>query len=671
MGGPVGCPIIGLLPVVGSPDDGGMPIIIGGLVGCPIWLILYNEAKSVIALLSVIAGSLKKRFWASISIFKAEKILHWDIIEMKSAFAKLLEKNPVESSHIAFRAGGNGVPILTRASGQSTAGYQTNGLPDGSKPMPGGGANRTTLGAYRMGEQDGNAPASAIYPDDIFGPPGQRGPYDNVNPERTFANVGNNVYQPQNNDLAVHALLRKFGDQQFKAVSQAPFDDYRAQQRLARDLNEASRNASLSDLGTSREILRNMAAERRQQNEDDFLRKMLDSGATAEAAQKEIQDVRNANAIQEARTVEDRGYQAKMLIQRLAIRRGVTPNVQEPLNYSSSIDNPQRSQAMSQAMGMPGEGFGTSPLDVNRQFMTPDFYRKFLRRSMLTQEAADEQQAFSQNLAQGEIQPPSQGAFSMATLGGQQRQLQIENASEALAARLETIRSRANRLLLPLPPNVLAKDTLDKLYKDKGKAKSNSVLFSSETIEDMKPLQLMIALNLLTVSQPRGATKLVNTLRDFRFGTEAEPSRTVIEDLKKIIVGLNGGELNISIPFRSVVAPLSTKKIVGILNNTKSDPAFQREVEISHKQFNQYMEVLNELMGPVAAAELPAARAKNAAERRALFLAALERRNPPLQNTMEQLEQPPVPGSDEGAPASVGGASPAALKPRRGRKKQA
>jgi hypothetical protein len=70
--------------------------------------------------------------------------------------------------------------------------------------------------------------------------------------------------------------------------------------------------------------------------------------------------------------------------------------VQEPLNQSSSIDNPQRSQAMSQAMGMPGEGFGTSPLDMNRQFMTPDFYKKFLRRSTVSQEASDEATAFGQ-----------------------------------------------------------------------------------------------------------------------------------------------------------------------------------------------------------------------------------------------------------------------------------
>jgi hypothetical protein len=53
---------------------------------------------------------------------------------MKQALAKLMEKDPVQSSTVAFRAGGNGVPILTRASGSSVNGFQHMGLPSGSKP---------------------------------------------------------------------------------------------------------------------------------------------------------------------------------------------------------------------------------------------------------------------------------------------------------------------------------------------------------------------------------------------------------------------------------------------------------------------------------------------------------------------------------------------------------
>jgi hypothetical protein len=166
------------------------------------------------------------------------------------------------------------------------------GLPGGKTPFPGGGANKTTLGIYRMGEDEGTSAASAIIgnPGDIFPP---IPPSDAVNPARTFENVGNNVFQPQNNDKAVHELLRRLGDQKFKAEAKAPFEDYLAQQRLARDVDEASRNASLSDLGASREIMRSMAEQRRQQNEDDYLRRMLDAGMTPEAARKEIEDVRN------------------------------------------------------------------------------------------------------------------------------------------------------------------------------------------------------------------------------------------------------------------------------------------------------------------------------------------------------------------------------------------
>jgi hypothetical protein len=537
---------------------------------------------------------------------------------MKSAFAKLMEKNPTESSHIAFRAGGNGVPILTRASGQSTAGYQTMGLPTGSLPMPGGGANKTTLGAMRMGDQDGNAAASAIYSDDIFYPPGQP---DRVYPERTFANVGNNVFQPQNDDLGTHALLKRLGDQQFKAASQAPFEDYRAQQRLARDLDEASRNASLSDLGLSREIIRNLAAERRQQNEDDYLRKMLDAGATPEAARKEIEDVRNANAIQEAKKVEDRSYQAKTLIQRMAMARGVTPMTQEPLNQSSSIDNPQRSQAMSQAMGMPGEGFGTSPLDMNRQFMTPEFYKKFLRRSTVSQEASDEASAFNNLLSEGRIPLPPQGAYSMATLKGQERQSQIEMASEALAARLETIRARGNKILSPLPENIVFKGILDRLYEIKKKRAGDRVLTSLETIQDMSSLlPILITINLLAdKGGEKAVARLQRAVNSQNLGTRTAVPDDLGNKLKIIALRMNGDEQNIYIPYASATTGIPQKDVINILYDSfeeiKSgrllDASRSRNVRSSRRN-RRGAELAGELAGlPEGAAEAPIPGAPN------------------------------------------------------------
>jgi len=506
---------------------------------------------------------------------------------MKAAFAKLLQTDPVQSSHTDFRAGGNGVPILTRASGQSTAGYQTMGLPGGNKPYPGGGANKTSLGPIRMGDDEGNGPASAIVGGvgEIFFP--FRAP-DRTYPERTFPNVGNNVFQPENNDMATHALLKRLGDQKFKAESQAPFEDYRAEQRLVRDLEEASRGASLADLGQSREIIRNLAEKRRQQNEDDYLRKMLDAGATPEAAKKEIEDVRNANALQEAKKVDDRSYQAKMLIQRLSMARGVTPMVREPLNQSSSIDNPQRSQAMSEAMGMPGEGFGTSPLDMNRLLLTPEYYKRFLRKSTMTQEAADEQQAFNTMLAEGEIKAPAQGSFSLATLKGQERQLRVDNASEALAARLESIRSRRNKIINPLPANIIGKDILDKLYDEKDKVKGNRVLFSLNTIEDLRPLQLLIALNLIYVSKRDGESVLRALMTDYTWGSEQRPDENLLMNLKKLIVEMNGGELNVAIPFVSAMSPaVSMNKLASILTDikTSNNAARAREHAAGYREY--------------------------------------------------------------------------------------
>lgn len=520
---------------------------------------------------------------------------------MKSVFAKLMEKNPVESSHIAFRAGGDGVPILTRASGQSTKGYQDMGLPT---------TNKTVLGSVRMGDQDGNAPGSAILPNDIFYTPGQP---DREYPERYFSNVGNNVFQPTNDDSATIALLRRLGDQKFKAEANAPFEEYRAQQRQVKDLEEASRNASLSDSGLSREIIRNIAAQRRQQNEDDYLRKMLDAGATPEAARKEIEDMRNANAIQEAKKVDDRQYQAKMLIQRMAMARGITPMVQEPLNQSSSIDNPQRSQAMSQAMGMPGEGFGTSPLDMNRQFLTPDFYKKFLRRSNISQEASDEATAFSNMLtgAGNEDQLKNlQSGYSMATMKGQERQAQIEMAAESLASRLEALRQRGNKIKLKLLPTVFAKQTLDFLYKIKQKEVGDKVLFSAESIQDMNPLQVLLAINNSIQENPNGQKVAKTEFAKYNFGNAGKPSDTLLTDLKKVAYALNKNEFIIRIPLASAMVPLENIKPSYIITaiedfKTNNSPELRQAIERGRLMFRDEMKEIGGSEIPTASGPAP------------------------------------------------------------------
>lgn len=485
---------------------------------------------------------------------------------MKSAFAKLLEKNPVQSSHDAFRAGGNGVPILTRASGQSTVGYQTMGNSVG----------KTTLGAIRMGDQDGNAPASAMYPNDIFYPPGQP---DREYPVVHFQSVGNNVYQPEDNSKATLALLKRLGDQQFKAKTQAPFEDYVAQQRLSRDIHEASRNAGLEDTGKSREILRNLVDERRQQNEADYLRKMLSAGMTPEGAQKEIEDVRNARALQEAKTVDDRAYQAKTLISRIAQMRGIVPSVQEPLTQGGAIRSPQGSQAMASLAGNDGEGFGTSPLDVNRQFITPEFYKRFLRRSNMTQEAGDEMTAFSNLLTNEKLPQPTSGSYSLATLRGQERQNEIEGESEALASRLESLRLRQTKIKLPLAEPVFAKEVVKRVYTRRNKKTSDTVLTVPENIQDMSPSQLILSINYNLASRPNGLARLKKELANHQFGSGLKPSDTWIQSLKQVAYRMNQDNFISDIP-TFPVEPFSVQYLIDSINEIKNDSSNQLKLDV-------------------------------------------------------------------------------------------
>jgi hypothetical protein len=338
---------------------------------------------------------------------------------------------------------------------------------------------------------------------------------------------------------------------------------------------------------------------------------MLDSGATPEAARKEIEDVRNANALQEARKVEDREYQAKTLINRIAMARGVTPMAREPLTQSAAIDTPDRSQAMAQAMGNPGDGFGTAPLDANRIFMNPDFYKRFLRRSTATQEASDEATAFSNLITgvEGEFVPPSQGSFSMATLKGQERQNQVEIAAEGLASRLEAIRQRQTRIKLSLPKTVIGKKILDELYRQKTKKSGEKILFSPETIETLNPLQLLVAINDSAARlYPAGGSsikKLTDELKKYSWGTPENPSATWIEDLRKVAYAMNRGEQNIRIPFVSATLPnVKAKDYIDVLNAIKQGAVPRLKIDMDSAAMALRDEDIDEFPG-----EAPAPRA--------------------------------------------------------------
>jgi hypothetical protein len=497
-----------------------------------------------------------------------------------------------------FAAGGSRVPILTRNPTQSTAGFQTFGLPTGSSS--GGSANRTTLGAMRMGDQDGNAPASAIYADDIFYPPGQPG---RVYPEVTFQSTGNNVYQPETiqTAAATEALLRRIGDQRFKATEEAPFEDYFMTQKLAREVNDAARNAGLEDQGYAREIMRNVVAERRKGNEDDFLRKMLDAGMTPQDAQQEIDTVRRANALQESRKVEDRTHQSKLLIQRIARSRGVLSAVNEPLTTTGAIENPKPNERMAMMSGQPENAYGSSPLDRDRIFKTPDYYNARLTRTGLTQEAGDEMAALATATSQatGPVPTPSM-------LRGMERENAIERSRDSAAARLDNATNR-KRVLLPLPP--LAEPFADILRASyRGKEAGSLARFRDEELQDLSAFHAFVAMNQALALEPamiNQLKRLVSEIPTFfeagRGGAPEVARRDIRAVLRKLSVDLIGAT-EISIPFGGDSRSIDDLSIANTLQRIKS--ISKPETKAIESQMREYQRILGEANVPLVTRKL-------------------------------------------------------------------
>ena len=471
-----------------------------------------------------------------------------------------LVKNGIPTERLFFRAGGDGIPILTRNPTQSTAGIQTFGLPTGKSS--GGSANVTNLGSIRMGDDDGNGPASAIVggPGEIFFP--YRAP-ERKYPEVKFESVGVNVFQPDSvqTAAATAALLQSIGDSRFKAAEAAPFEDYFVTQKLAKAVDDASRNAGLQDLGYSREIMRNLVAERRKGAEDDFMRRMLDAGMTAADAQKEIDDVRRANALQETKKVDDREYQSKLLIQRIARSRGVLSAVNEPLTSSGAIENPQMNERMADAAGQPENAFGSSPLDRDRIFMTPDYYKRKLRKTALTQEAGDEMAALANATAQ------STGAvLTPAMLRGKEREDAITRARDAVASRLESATQR--KVTGPLAPIIPFFETvLENAYGSKKAGSQN--IFQLKTVDELTSFECFLALNQAINLNPNKLPELRRILGPQQLrGRGDEPSSNILNILKTATSNLIGtGDISIPKLTNRVVQP---KNIAAALEMVKT-----------------------------------------------------------------------------------------------------
>ncbi len=459
------------------------------------------------------------------------------------------------STRNQFSAGGSQVPIITRASGSAVNGVQTFGLPMN---------NKTTLGAYRMGDSDGNAPPSAIFPNDIFSPlPARDRQYQQI----TFENIGNSVFQPEDTDAKLGSLLRALGDQKQKYDANAPFADYFATARLARETDEAARNAGLEDLGHAREIMRNLVSSRRKQNEDDYLRKMIDSGASLEDAQNEIDSVRKANALQEAKKVDDRTYQAKILIQRIANSRGITSSAKEPLTHSGAIENPQPDQQMAALMGQKDTAFGSSPLDTQRQFMTPEFYKRMLRRSKLTQEGADEQTAVNNLIAEGQIG----NAMTLPMIQAQEREAAIENARDAVASRLERLRLRGRKLKANIPPVVFGDEVLGPFLRGLETRPGNSTTFLLDDVQTMNTLQLFWSIDVnLAKGGSEAGRNFFQYLQTKTLERGNKPVDNIRDVLREAALTLNEGKTNQYIPYSSRTLIIEPEKILLALNKYKT-----------------------------------------------------------------------------------------------------
>ena len=441
------------------------------------------------------------------------------------------------STRDQFSAGGSQIPIVTRNSTQSVAGVQQMGYSVG----------KTTLGAYRMGDSDGNAPGSAIYPDDIFSPLPAR---DRKEKDVHFTSVGNRTFQPPDEDDKLHALLKAFGDKEFKATEAQPFEEYFRINELARQTDAMARMASVEDQGVTREIMRSLVDARRQSSEADFTRRMVDAGLSPEAAQMEIDNVNRASAIQEARTVDDRPHQQKLLISRIAQSRGLASQVKDPLTQSAGISAPQNSQDGQLAMGGSG-GFGVG---VERQAVTPEFYSRFGRRMPESKEAQDEQAAVNFLISQG----AAGQVTSAPQLEGLTRADAIQKSREGAAAKLEALRDRGNKIMLPLPGiGFFSEPLLRQVYGSR--KPGEQTYFTTEDSQSLTLTQAIIAMNQLLSSSP-GALALARRFLRESSVPILKPDQTAGPNVFAILRSLAGalaGGGTIQLPFVGKTIDLS------------------------------------------------------------------------------------------------------------------
>jgi hypothetical protein len=345
-----------------------------------------------------------------------------------------------------------------------------------------------------------------------------------------FAITGNNVYQPPTyNGITTHALISKLADNKFKAEQNEPYSKYVQQLKLEREISEIEKTASVEQLGLAREVLRSAMAERRKQNEDDYLRKMLDSGLSVEDAKDEIDNVRRANALQEVKKVDDRQYQSKLLLVNLARKRGVLSSVNEPLSQSAPVMNPAPNDQTATLGGNKADGFGNAPLDLGRKFLTPEYYGRFLRKSTMTQEEGDRQQAMNNLITSGkagEIQFPSQ-------FDARQREMNIEFKAESLANQLSAITKRPR--MEPFTPVIFMKTYMDKLKQRVG----NEVRVGVMPVSQMDIHHLVYSINRRVAEDVTNAGLLASSINNFMPTVETANADTLRNILRELLAGID------------------------------------------------------------------------------------------------------------------------------------
>jgi hypothetical protein len=399
--------------------------------------------------------------------------------------------------------------------------------------------NVTNIGSYKL------------RPSDFV--PSLTANYDNRLPEIKFVVEGQNVVQPQSN-LATHALISRLGDQKFKAMDNAPYADYMRIKKLEREILESENTAGLSELQTGRELMRSLAQERRKQAEDDYLRKMLDSGLSMEDAQDEIETVRRNNALQEAKRVDDRQYQSKILLTRIAKMRGVASNINEPLSQSGAVMSPQPSDLIASLQGNKGEGFGNAPLDIARQFLTPDYYKKFLRKTQLTQESADRMTAMNQLISSGQIEMPkdSEGKpISFASYGtplqfdAEKRRTALENIKEGLAQQMDSMKMIGQRHLMRLPGIIFAEKSMKEIYDKIKHSVGANVRSKTSSLDSLSLPQLIVLINVFLTNQPSKIAVMKDFIRKRTSGKDVNIDKDL---LKEAVQNFNGSQQYVTVP---------------------------------------------------------------------------------------------------------------------------